>query len=145
MDPSLLLYMLILSIQNIVEMALGLAALCWLGLWFGLKSSGQAGAIVRTLVIGQAVPCVIRMFGVPLMWPFRLFLFGSSGLVPMAYFLIPWLPELLVLLYFGFMIRWARRRLRREFSGAEPGCFSPPRWHVAGSAGFLGRDQAPQL
>jgi hypothetical protein len=145
MDASLLLFMLSLSIQNIVQMALCLAALCWLGLWFGLKSSGQAGAIARTLVVGQAIPYAIRMFGVPLMWPFRLFVFGSSGLVPMAYFLVPWLPELLVLLYFVFMIRWARRRLRREFSRVEPGRFPPARRPAAGSAGFLAREQAPQL
>jgi hypothetical protein len=132
MDPSML-FMVILSIESIVQMALSLAALCWLGLWFGLKSRGQAGAIVRTLVIGQALPYAFRMLCLPLMWPFRLFLFGPSGSVPMAYFFMPWLPELLVLLYYVFMIRWARRRLHREFPGVEPGRFSPTRWPAAGS------------
>jgi hypothetical protein len=144
-DPSWRLYMLILSVLSIADLALGLAALCWLGLWFGLKSASQAGAIIRTLLIGQVVPYAISIFGSFLVWPLRSFLFGSIGLVPMGYIWIRWLPQLLVLVCYAWMIRWAMRRLGREFSGAEPARLSPPRQPATGSAGFLGRSQAPQL
>jgi hypothetical protein len=63
----------------------------------------------------------------------------------MGYIWIRWLPQLLVLVCYAWMIRWAMRRLGREFSGAEPARLSPPRQPATGSAGFLGRSQAPQL
>ncbi len=140
LDLSVWFCMLVSSVLSIAGLGLGLAALCWLGLWFGLKSRSQAGAILRTMVVGQAVPCAIHLFGLPLVWPLRAFLFGPSGLVPPGYFLIQWLPALLVLLYYGWMIRWAMRRLHLEFSRVEAGRFSLPRPPAPGTASSSMKD-----
>ncbi|MGO8676727.1 MAG: hypothetical protein ACLQVX_12750 [Limisphaerales bacterium] len=134
-DPSWRLYMLTISVLSTAEMALGLAALCWLGLWFGLRSAGQAGAIIRTLGIGQVVPYAISVFSSFLVWPLRSFLFGSIGLVPMGFFWLQWLPQLLVLVYLAWMIRWAMRRLYGEFPEADPVQALFPREAAAGNAG----------
>jgi hypothetical protein len=141
-DPSWRLYMLTLSVLSIAQMVLGLAALCWLGLWFGLRSASQAGAIIRTLIIGQVVPYAISILSSFLVWPLRSFLFGSVGLVPMGYFWVQWLPQLLVLVYLAWMIRWAMRRLGREFSGAEPGCLPPPGRPALRRTSFLTAENA---
>ena len=139
---------LIPFVLGIADMALGLAALCWLGLWFGLKSASQAGAIIRTLALGQAVPYAISIFVLGLYWPLPS-LFPSMVFAPIAYLWTVWLPYLVVLLYYAWMIRWARRRLRREFSEAEPGSFSLPRRPASGSADFPqagpGGDDATRL
>ena len=101
---------LIWSAVGIASTALGLAALCWLGFWFGLKSASQPGAILRTLAVGQVAPYAIGVLGGLVNWRLNLFLL-YKGSVPAGLVWIQWFPQALILLYFAWLIRWAVRRL----------------------------------
>jgi hypothetical protein len=183
-DPMWRVYMVCVSVWSMAYEVVALAALCWLGLWFGLKSPGEASALLRAIALGQVVPylatwggwlgvmplrSVLFGAGSPLPFPNTVLpgtwlvspalfgpsgplplpstvlpgaslvspaLFGPSGPLPLAYSLVLWLPQLLVLLYFISLIRWARRRLRQELSGAEPAQFTLRGGPAPGSAGF---------
>ncbi len=76
-------YVLGLVALNLLHLALGLAALCWLGLWFGLRSRSQAGAVIRTMAVGQVVPYFLNICGMLLVWPLRAFLSRLSGPLPL--------------------------------------------------------------
>jgi hypothetical protein len=93
-------------------------ALIWVGLWFGLRERSQTTALVRIILLCQGAPFVISLgasllltfFGVPrttlgFSWVFWLFL----------------LPQLAVLFYYLWLIRWARRRLAAELTNPSTG------------------------
>src|SRR5205085_1581769 len=40
---------------------LGAGALCWLGMWFGLKARTQAGAIVWTVGLAKGIPALVAL------------------------------------------------------------------------------------
>ena len=99
----------------------GLVALCWLGLWFGSKTAGTAGAIVRTVALAKGVPQVIQLFSPWLLMMLLSPIVGSSfARRPFVY----WLPQIAILLFYIWVIRWAKRRLLHELPGAEPASFN---------------------
>jgi len=109
------------SLLNMVNTFVGLGAVCWLGLWFGLKTAGTAAAIIRTVALAKGVPYIIQWFSP---WFFMMLirpLTGSSfGWTWVAY----WLPQLVILLFYFWVIGWAKRRLLHELPGAEPASFN---------------------
>ena len=101
----------------------GLAALLWVGMWFGWSERSQARAIVRIVVVAGGGPYVLGLLASIL---------ASTVLVriaPMSYvvtkgqfhlvpFLVRSIPQIVTLLFYLWLIRWARRRLATELSHA---------------------------
>src|SRR5262249_29628248 len=49
------------ALLTFVNTYLGTEAVCWLGLWFGLRSRGQAAAILRAAGLAFGVPWVFSL------------------------------------------------------------------------------------
>jgi hypothetical protein len=110
-----------------VNIFFGVGALCWVGLWFGLRAGGQARAIVWTVSLVKGLPCLIFV----LCWVVFSVLSLSAGgrnspLFSVAVgrnFLPLWvvtsLPQVLNLVCYLGLIRLARQRLLGEWAGAE--------------------------
>jgi len=99
------------------NMFVGAAALCWLGLWFGLKARTQVGAIAWTVGLAQGIPCLISLFGSLA----SAALLGGLGTGSPPGFLgaIWWFPQAAVLLFSCWLIWLARQRLLGELTEAE--------------------------
>src|SRR5215831_8221988 len=82
----------------------GTEAVCWLGLWFGLKAAGHPGAIIRVVALAAGLP-----------WAFSLFCFLFSRAVPG----LGWLQEAAVLCFFIYLNRLTKSRLQSELAGIE--------------------------
>jgi hypothetical protein len=106
---------LLLSLATTVA---GLAAVCWVGLWFGLKSPGQTGAILWTVGLTKGLPSIVILFGVGILSVVSFSLFRGSP--PFSYiYMVSWLPQGAVLVFYAWLIRAARRRLLSRLAGAE--------------------------
>ena len=99
---------------------LGASALCWLGLWFGMRARTQAGAIVWAVGLGKGITSLITLIG----------LFVSAALMapfgyrsPTAAGATLWLSELLVLAFNFGVIVVARQRLTDELVSREGSLF----------------------
>jgi len=116
-----------------LESILGVGALIWTGLWFGLRARSQAAALVQIVLVSQAAPYVGSIAGHLLMT-----LLASAG-IPFLYSggagaYGSWqrdlslcevlLPSIAVLLYYVWLIRWARRRLAGDLRDDSPVGFS---------------------
>ena len=93
----------------------GAQALCWLALWYGLRARGQAGAIVRTVTVAKGVPCLAGLFCSVLSaaltsGPRR------AGVVALAN---P-IPDIGVLVFYLWLIQFAKGHLAGELAGVEP-------------------------
>jgi len=95
---------------------LGVAALCWLGLWFGLRAGGQGRAVAWTVIIGRGLPYLVSM----LTWVILGLSRSFAGLTSSTYWVIAWLPQLVNLLLYLGLIRFARRRLLSSLASCEP-------------------------
>jgi hypothetical protein len=107
---------LLLSSLNLI---LGLAALCWLGMWFGLRVPGPGRAVLWTVLLVHGLPWVLNLIwslvyrgwilaGPANSWWSSGWVFGSL------------LPRLADLAFYWWLIRLARGQLLRELAGAEP-------------------------
>ena len=95
---------------------LGAAALCWLGLWFGLKARTQAAAIVWSVGLAKGLPSLVSLLGVfagQIAW-------GPLGRPRGLLWLLEYVPELLNTALFLALIGVARHRLLTTLAGAEP-------------------------
>jgi hypothetical protein len=99
------------------DIVLGVGALCWLGLWFGLKAGGQGRAIVWTVGLAKGLPFLITI----LCW-FPLAALSGAAFGPRSslYSITMWLPQIVNLALYLGLIRLARQRLQGELAGAEP-------------------------
>lgn len=115
---------LLSSLLTLVNVFLGATALCWLGLWFGLKARTQAAAIVWTVALGKGVPAMVSLVGLILGQAFS----SSSGLSGSAFFstTVQRLAEVLNLVFYVWVIWLARHRLATDLSRAEPLPFEWP-------------------
>jgi hypothetical protein len=101
-----------------VNVCLQVVALCWVGMWFGLRARNQAGAIAWTVSLVSVAPhlvaWVISMGG-------SVFarLIPSGGPVPVFAFLSSWFSSLVVLVFYLGLIARARRLLRGDLRDAE--------------------------
>jgi hypothetical protein len=104
---------------------LGSCALCWLGLWFGLRARSQAGAIVWTVGMAKGLPALVSLVSSVLSTA----LFVAPGMLATpVYSAVTWLPELVILIYYIWLIGLARHRLLGELAGIEQ-----PRFDLSGS------------
>ena len=98
MASGLPMYIVPSALVSFLNTFLGTAALCWLGLWFGLKARLQTGAIVWSVTLAQGVPWLLKA------------VLGN----------IPLLPELATLGFYLWLISTARGQLRVDLAGVEP-------------------------
>jgi hypothetical protein len=103
-------------VVSLVNIFFGVGALCWLGLWFGLRARGQGQAIAWTISLAVGLPFLISIL--------------CSILLPMltstvvtgrswTYWIILWLPQAMTLVLYLGLIRLARQRLAGGLGGAE--------------------------
>jgi hypothetical protein len=94
----------------------GVQALCLAGLWFGIRASGQAQAILWTIAVAKGCPYLISLFG-------PLFL-GVVGMVypgsHSAYYLLTLAPSLATLSFYLWLIHTAKRKVLRPCAVSEP-------------------------
>jgi hypothetical protein len=93
-----------------VNLVVGTLALFWVGILQGLKVKSQSGAIIRTILLAKGAPYLINsFFSIASTWFLAItvgvpgrswFAFSSSGVI--------------TLLYYLWLIRWARAALRTE-------------------------------
>jgi hypothetical protein len=96
---------------------LGACALCWLGLWFGLRARSQAGAIVWTVSLAKGIPALAIL--ICSVMSHALFVVGLPGSGNLLYSFLALLPEIAILLYSVWLIGLARNRLLGELAGLE--------------------------
>jgi len=96
----------------------GIGALCWVGMWFGLRSAGQARAILWTVVLVRGAPFALNLVWSILSRPLVARLAGPGSA---AYMLVgSLLPQVAYVVVYLWLIHLARNQLRKELSGAEP-------------------------
>ncbi len=99
-----------------VNIILGVWALCWLGVWFGLRSRGQGRAVVWTVGMAKGVPYVISVLFWILFIPLTMSPFGRRA---PPYWIMTNLPQIVNLFLYLGLINWARRRLLGGLAGAD--------------------------
>jgi hypothetical protein len=121
--PSYVVFqMSFLSVNTII----GVVALFWAGLWSGFKARSQAAAVVRTLVLAKGAPYLIGLLGnLLIMALFSVPGGGFFSLIRQWMFLLPTTANLL---YFLWLWRWARRRLRAEIGHQDTARFNWPQF-----------------
>jgi hypothetical protein len=99
-----------------VNVFFGIVALCWTGLWFGMKASGQAGAIMWTVGVVKGLPYLTSF-----LWSLLLAVANvrSSAAMGSAYLLVAYAPQIAILMFYVWIIRAAKRGVLGELSGAE--------------------------
>ncbi|HLH54522.1 MAG TPA: hypothetical protein VKY92_12980 [Verrucomicrobiae bacterium] len=104
-----------LKMLTIANSFFGAAAMCWLGLWFGLRSRSQATAIVWSVGLGQGVTGLLSLLcsisaGASI---------SRTGTQATGYLLGWWIPELLCLSYYLWVTAIARRSLANDIAGRQ--------------------------
>lgn len=113
------------SVLHLANLILGVLALSWMGMWFGLHARGPLGAVTRTVLWVKGLPWIVSTlcsiaFALAGMW-----LGGMGGTPPLGYMFIYLSLPVLTLLAYVLFIRWAKRRLQQELTGG--GGLNPPR------------------
>jgi hypothetical protein len=111
------------AIMTFANTYLGTEAVCWLGLWFGLKTRGQTTAVLRAAGLAFGVPWVFSLCA-------SLFLGGrlNLGLGP--------LQEALIIVFYVWLNYVTKRRLEMELAGVDSARASLP-------LDFIVRDSEP--
>ncbi|HTL17494.1 MAG TPA: hypothetical protein VL793_09665 [Patescibacteria group bacterium] len=104
--------MLFLNLLTVGNAFFGTAALCWLGLWFGLRARTQAGAIVWTAGLGQGLPALVQLACSLLSGGTT-----SASALPEHYIVGWWLPQLITVGFSVCVWEIARHGLAAELSG----------------------------
>jgi len=109
---------MLLSAGNIV---LGTGALCWLGLWFGLRMPAQGKAVLWSVLLANGVPYIVSIGWSLLYRPIIVSLGGGvSGWLSSPLLLGYLIPSMVILLYYLWLLRLARAQLLVEMAGTEP-------------------------
>jgi hypothetical protein len=111
------IYYLISLPLGVLNTVLGLAALCWLALWFGLRAGGQARAILWSVAVAKALPYVVSVL-FSILGP--LLLAPSTASWSAAHWMFWLVPQGLSIAYSLWLIRLARRRLQGDLTAAGP-------------------------
>jgi hypothetical protein len=119
------LYALSSQVISCVSTIAGIVALVWVGMWCGWTERSQARAIVRTVILAKAAPYLIGMFG-----PFvirRIVPIGFYATPPFsaspflfAHVLVLEIPQIVLLLFYLYLFRWARRQLQAQLGHPSP-------------------------
>jgi hypothetical protein len=100
----------------------GIVALLWAAMWFGWSERSQVRAIVRIVIVTKGASFLIGRLG-------SLVLSGALAPYNMTFngqlnpwFALVWsMPQIVTLLFYLWLIRWARRRLADALPQAETG------------------------
>jgi hypothetical protein len=114
LSASVRLSVALLKLVTVLNSFLCASALCWLGLWFGLRARTQAGAIVWTAGLGQGLPSLVTLICSILAASTSSWATRTAR--PSGYVIGWWLPELLSTVYFLWLIVFARESLRRDLT-----------------------------
>jgi ABC-type transport system involved in multi-copper enzyme maturation permease subunit len=102
---------------DIAGSILGIMAVCWFGMLLALKGKGAAGIMLRAAGLGTALPALFKT-----LFAFAAehitFTVSNSGLWEGK--ITNWLEEIIVMLYYLWLFRLARKRVLRELSGLAP-------------------------
>jgi ABC-type transport system involved in multi-copper enzyme maturation permease subunit len=112
---SFRIHYVISSLISLVDIFFGVGALCWVGLWFGLKAGGQARAIVWTVSLVRGLPYLIAI----LLSILFSVLARSAGRSSLRIWIMMSLPQVVTLVLYLGLIRLARQRLLGKWAGAE--------------------------
>ena len=105
----------LLNLLTIANAFLGAAALCWLGLWFGLRSRSQASAIVWAVGLGKGVPSLVSLVG-----SLSAAALASPGVAASAgHSAAWWLPEISICGFYLWLIATAKHCLTTDLAGRE--------------------------
>ncbi len=100
-----------------VNTIFGVGALCWMGLWFGLRAGGQGRAIIWTVTVVKGLPYLISILSLTLVMAL---VRSPVGRTSPPYWIMSWVPQLVDLLFYLALIQLARRRLLGQLAAAEP-------------------------
>jgi ABC-type transport system involved in multi-copper enzyme maturation permease subunit len=102
---------------DIAGSILGILAVCWLGMLFALRGKSAAGIMLRAAGLGTGLPALFKT-----LYAFAAehitFTVSSSGLWEGK--IASWLEEIIVMLYYLWLFRLARKGVLRELSGVAP-------------------------
>jgi hypothetical protein len=102
---------------DIAGSILGIMAVSWFGMLFALKGKSAAGIMLRCAGLGTGIPALFKSlfaYGVEHIT----FAVPSSGLWSGT--ISNWLEEIIVMMYYMWLFRLARRGVFRELSGMAP-------------------------
>ena len=105
----------LLDILTVANAFLGAAALCWLGLWFGLRSRTQASAIVWTVGLAKGVPSLVGLISSLAASAMA----NPGGGSNAGYAAAWWIPEVGISVFYCWLIVTARRCLASDLAGRE--------------------------
>lgn len=101
---------------SIVSTVLGVVALCWAGMWFGLKARTQVMAVLLTIAWVKAGPYLLSI-----VWSMVARLLVSPGNTSglLVYLLYSWIPQGFILGFYLWLTWRMRARLLGEICAAE--------------------------
>jgi hypothetical protein len=105
------------SLLSCVGIFLEVGALCWVGLWFGLKAGGQARAIVWTVTLVKGLPTLLAIL---CSFALNALVRPWAGSGAMLLWIMMCLPAFADLVFYLWLIKVARQRLLGELGAAEP-------------------------
>jgi hypothetical protein len=100
-----------------VNTVLSIGAICWLGLFFGLRAGSQSRAVMWTVALATALPYLISVLASTF---FVAVLRPSTSFSTPPYWIMLWVPQLVDLLLYLALITLARGHLRRGSLAGEP-------------------------
>jgi hypothetical protein len=109
--PSYYSFSQLLSVLNILA---GVAALLWVGMWFGWSERSQGRAILRIVLLAQGVPYLIGMIVSRVASLFMSPSMMVNNPSHAWYVLVFSIPQMVNLLFYLWLIRWAKHRLAAE-------------------------------
>jgi hypothetical protein len=99
----------------------GVGALLWLGMWCGWSGRSQGRAIARIVILAKGVPYLIGMLGSIVIRGIFPITFGYANAKFGASMILVWnFPQFVILLYYFYLFRWARRRLEAQLGPTLP-------------------------
>jgi hypothetical protein len=117
-SPAASAYSPLYVLVTLANIYLSVAAICWVGVFFGSRASGQASAIACTLAVARALPYCLTMVLWVITFPLLRSIAGAGfggGLWPQT------VVSLLVGLFYLFLIRQAKRKLQLSALRRTPG------------------------
>jgi len=103
-----------------VNVFLSVGALCWVGLWCGLKARGQARAVLWTVGVVEVPPVLVGILSSLVL---NIFVRGRLPYRSTPYWFMMVLPPVYDLLFYVALICLARRHLLSQPGIGEPSPF----------------------
>ncbi len=114
------LHLVVSELLNGVNIFMGVVALCWMGLWFGLRAGGQGRAIAWTVGVVWCVPYLISFLSMLILSVAGAYSLGPGQGPGLLLRIAQWAPQVVSLLYYSVLIYAARHRLLGALATGEP-------------------------